>query len=123
MFTQVLIVHAKFYKFASFIVGVTNSENDRMRLLLKVLAISDIVVYGIHSERLNRDMFTFFGTASCAYSHHLKAALQAIGQKEGNSTSLSKLGPSVIVLHETRHTKPLINSTYCYSLRMTVISN
>lgn len=90
--------------------GVTNSENDRMRLLLKVLAISDIVVYGIHSERLNRDMFTFFGTASCAYSHHLKAALQAIGQKEGNSTSLSKLGPSVIVLHETRHTKPLINN-------------
>lgn len=103
--------------------GVTNCENERSRLLLKVLAVSDIVVYGIHSERLNRDLFTFLGTASRTYSSHFKAALQAIGQKEGISTSLSTLGPSIIVLHETRHTIPLINSTYCYSLRMTVISN
>lgn len=118
-----LIVRARFYKFTLFIIGVTNCENERTRLLLKVLAVSDIVVYGIHSERLNRDLFMFLGTASRAYSCHFKAALQAIGQKEGISTSLSKLGPSIIVLHETRHTIPLINSTYCYSLRMTVISN
>ncbi|XP_012529894.1 zinc finger FYVE domain-containing protein 1 [Monomorium pharaonis] len=90
--------------------GVTNCENERTRLLLKVLAVSDIVVYGIHSERLNRDLFMFLGTASRAYSRHFKAALQVIGQKEGISTSLSKLGPSIIVLHETRHTIPLINN-------------
>ncbi|XP_071582621.1 zinc finger FYVE domain-containing protein 1 [Temnothorax nylanderi] len=90
--------------------AVASCESERTKLLLKVLAVSDIVVYGIHSERLNRDLFTFLGTASRAYSHHFKAALQAIGQKEGISTSLSTLGPSIIVLHETRHTIPLINN-------------
>ncbi|KAG5331305.1 ZFYV1 protein, partial [Acromyrmex heyeri] len=90
--------------------GITCYEHERTRLLLKVLAVSDIVVYGIHSERLNRDLFTFLGAASRAYSHHFKATLQTIGQKEGISTSLSTFGPSVIVLHETKHTIPLINN-------------
>lgn len=90
--------------------GVTSCENERTRLLLKVLAVSDVVVYGIYSERLNRDLFTFLGTASHAYSHHFRAALQAIGQREGITASLSTLGPSIIVLHETRHTVPLINN-------------
>ncbi|XP_011877495.1 PREDICTED: zinc finger FYVE domain-containing protein 1-like [Vollenhovia emeryi] len=90
--------------------GITAScEDVRTRLLLKVLAVSDVVIYGIHSERLNRDLFTFLGAASRAYSHRFKVALQAIGQREGIST-LSTLGPSVIVLHETRHTIPLINN-------------
>ncbi|XP_070530501.1 zinc finger FYVE domain-containing protein 1 isoform X2 [Cardiocondyla obscurior] len=103
--------------------GVTSCENERAKLLLKVLAISDIVVYGIFSERLNRDLFMFLGTASHVYSQHFKAALQTIGQKEGISTSLSQFGPSIIVFHETKHTVPLINSTYHHSLRPTVISS
>ncbi|KAM0733903.1 Zinc finger FYVE domain-containing protein 1 [Formica fusca] len=90
--------------------GITNCENKHTRLLLKVLAVSDIVVYGIYSERLNRDLFTFLGAASRAYSYHFKAALQMIGQQEGISNSLSTLGPSIIVLHETRHTIPLTNN-------------
>lgn len=117
-----LIFCIKFNKHCSYL-GVTNCENKHTRLLLKVLAISDIVIYGIYSERLNRDLFTFLGAASRAYSYHFKAALQAIGQQEGISNSLSTLGPSIIVLHETRHTIPLTNSTYCYSLKITVISN
>lgn len=92
-----------------------------MTLLLKVLAVSDIVIYGIHSERLNRDLFTFLGAASHSYTHYFKATLQAIGQQEGISSSLSTFGPSVILLHETKHTKPLTNSTYCYILKLTVI--
>ncbi|XP_014482879.1 PREDICTED: zinc finger FYVE domain-containing protein 1-like [Dinoponera quadriceps] len=95
--------------------GVTNCENERMRLLLKVLAVSDIVIYRIQSERLNRDLFTFLGTASHAYCHHFKAALQAVGQEDSAMNSISsivssKLGPSIIVLHETRHTRPLTNN-------------
>lgn len=92
-----------------------------MRVLLKVLAVSDIVVYGIHSERLNRDLFRFVGTASHSYNHYFKATLQAMGQREGISSSLSTFGPSVIVLHEIKHTKPLTNSTYCYILKSTII--
>lgn len=94
-----------------------------MRLLLKVLAVSDIVIYRIQSERLNRDLFTFLGAASHAYCHHFKAALQAVGQNK-NIDSLdlcisSKLGPSIIVLHETRHTRPL-TSTFNLFLFLTL---
>lgn len=105
-----------------FFSGVSTHENERTRLLLKVLAVSDIVMYRTQSERLNRDLFTFFGTASRAYSNHFQTALQAVVQREGVLNSLSTLGPSVIILHETRYTKPLTNSTYCYILRLTVIS-
>lgn len=88
-----------------------------MRLLLKVLAVSDVVIYRIQSERLNRDLFTFLGTASHAFCHHFKAALQAVGQDDGTANSMNseKLGPNIIVLHETRHTMPLNNSTYLAS--------
>ncbi|XP_020292298.1 zinc finger FYVE domain-containing protein 1-like isoform X2 [Pseudomyrmex gracilis] len=90
--------------------GITNCENERTKLLLKVLAISDIVIYEIRSERLNRDLFVFLSTASHAYSQHFKAALEAIGQQKDMSNAWGTLGPSVIVLHETRHTKPLTNN-------------
>ncbi|XP_043522178.1 zinc finger FYVE domain-containing protein 1-like isoform X2 [Frieseomelitta varia] len=92
------------------LLGITSHENERTRLLLKVLAVSDVVVYRTQSEKLNRDLFTFLGTASRAYSHHFQAALQAIGQRKGVQGSLSALGPSIIVLHETRYTKPLTNN-------------
>lgn len=105
-----------------YLLGITSHENERTRLLLKVLAVSDIVVYRTQSEKLNRDLFTFLGTASRAYSHHFQAALQAIGERKGFQGSLSALGPSIIVLHETKYTKPLTNSTYCHILRLTVIS-
>ena len=88
-------------------VGITGHENERTRMLLKVLAISDIVVYRTRTERLHRDLFTFLGCASRAYSHHFQAALQALGKREGIPHSSSALGPSIIVFHETRHTKPL----------------
>lgn len=108
--------------FSYFCIGISTYENERTRLLLKVLAVSDIVIYRTQSERLNRDLFTFLGTASQAYSHHFQSALQAVKQREGVLSSLSALGPTIIVLHETRYTKPLTNSTYCYILRLTVIS-
>ncbi|OXU20485.1 hypothetical protein TSAR_001428 [Trichomalopsis sarcophagae] len=92
------------------LLGITSHENARTRLLLKVLAVSDIVVYRTRSERLHRDMFTFLGTASRAYSHYFQAALQAVGQREGVLNSVNTLGPSVIIFHETRHTRPLTST-------------
>ena len=91
---------------------MTVHENERTRLLLKVLAVSDIVVYRTRAERLHRDLFTFLGAASRAYAHHFQTALQAVGQREGVSGSLSNLGPSIIIFHETRHTTPLNNGNY-----------
>lgn len=90
--------------------GVTINENERTRLLLKVLAVSDIVIYRTRSERLHRDLFTFLGAASRAYSNHFQSALLALSRREGAPTTSSALGPSVIVFHETRHTLPLTSS-------------
>lgn len=88
------------------LLGATTNENQRMRLLLKVLAISDIAIFRTRSERLHSDMFTFLGTASKAFYKHFAGALQSFGLP-GPPTSL---GPAVIVFHETRNTK-IINSS------------
>lgn len=88
------------------LLGTTTNENQRMRLLLKVLAISDIVIFRTRSERLHSDMFTFLGTASKAFCKHFATALQSIGLP-GSATSL---GPSVFIFHETRNTTVISSS-------------
>lgn len=92
------------------LLGATTHENQRTRLLLKVLAVSDVVIYRTRSERLHRDLFTFLGSASKAYTQHFQGALQAIGQKGDFGSSLSVLGPAVIIFHETRNTRTLQSS-------------
>uniref|UniRef100_A0A1B6E4F3 FYVE-type domain-containing protein n=1 Tax=Clastoptera arizonana TaxID=38151 RepID=A0A1B6E4F3_9HEMI len=89
------------------LLGSTSNENQRTRLLLKVLAISDIVIYRTRSERLHRDLFTFLGSASRAYTQHFQTALVAVGQRGDFGGPLSALGPAVIIFHETRHTRTL----------------
>lgn len=89
------------------LLGSTTHENQRTRLLLKVLAVSDVVIYRTRSERLHRDLFTFLGSASKAFTQHFQTALSAIGQKGEFGTELSILGPSVIIFHETRNTRTL----------------
>ncbi|XP_034490869.1 zinc finger FYVE domain-containing protein 1-like isoform X2 [Drosophila innubila] len=85
------------------LLGTTAKSNKRMRMLLKILAISDIVVYRTRSERLHSDMYEFLGTASKAFCLHFTQALQAMGNG-------STLGPAVIIFHETHYTKPLESS-------------
>lgn len=83
------------------LLGDTPNESQRMRMLLKVLAISDVIVYRTRSERLHSDMFSFLGTASKAFHRHFATALQSLGLP-GPPQSL---GPAVIIFHETRNTK------------------
>lgn len=90
------------------LLGTTTNENQRMRLLLKVLAISDIAIFRTRSERLHSDMFTFLGTASKAFYKHFSGALQSLGLP-GPATLL---GPAVIVFHETRNTKVISSSEF-----------
>ncbi|XP_064556326.1 zinc finger FYVE domain-containing protein 1-like isoform X3 [Drosophila montana] len=85
------------------LLGTTAKSSKRMRMLLKILAISDIVVYRTRSERLHSDMYEFLGTASKAFCLHFTQALQAMGNG-------STLGPAVIIFHETHYTKPLESS-------------
>ena len=110
--------------------GSGDNENVRTRMLLKVLAVSDIVIYRcethFHSaiifhnlcfrtraERLHNDMFYFLGDASKAYVKHFKMELDKLGEQSVKSEdqivtiTASHLGPSIVIFHETLHTDVL----------------
>uniref|UniRef100_A0A1A8FT93 FYVE-type domain-containing protein n=3 Tax=Nothobranchius TaxID=28779 RepID=A0A1A8FT93_9TELE len=89
------------------LLGAAAKQNQRMRLLLKVLAISDIVVYRTRAERLHNDMFQFLSSASRAYLKHFTHELKALSSRCGLDGPLSTLGPAVMVFQETTHTQLL----------------
>uniref|UniRef100_A0A3B5AKG0 Zinc finger FYVE domain-containing protein 1-like n=1 Tax=Stegastes partitus TaxID=144197 RepID=A0A3B5AKG0_9TELE len=89
------------------LLGAAANQNQRMRLLLKVLAVSDIVVYRTRAERLHNDMFHFLSSASGAYLRHFTPELRALSSRCGLDVPLSSLGPAVIVFQETTHTQLL----------------
>uniref|UniRef100_A0A8C6T3U0 Si:ch211-11n16.2 n=1 Tax=Neogobius melanostomus TaxID=47308 RepID=A0A8C6T3U0_9GOBI len=89
------------------LLGAAANQNQRMRLLLKVLAVSDIVVYRTRAERLHNDMFQFLSSASGAYLKHFTPELRALSSRCGLDVPLSCLGPAVIVFQETTHTQLL----------------
>ncbi|XP_044749017.1 zinc finger FYVE domain-containing protein 1-like isoform X3 [Coccinella septempunctata] len=88
------------------LLGISKKEQQRLRLLLKVLAVSDIVIYRTRTERLQRDMYSFLGSASKAYKNHFNRAFQKFREKNDIDMSVS-LGPSLIIFHETRFTETL----------------
>ncbi|XP_014242733.1 zinc finger FYVE domain-containing protein 1-like [Cimex lectularius] len=79
----------------------------RTRLLVKVLAVSDIVIYRTRSDRLHDNMYKFLSSASHDYTNHLQSCLEMICKKNELGGTISSLGPSILIFHETRHTKPL----------------
>ncbi|XP_038621710.1 zinc finger FYVE domain-containing protein 1 isoform X1 [Tachyglossus aculeatus] len=89
------------------LLGATVNLSQRTRLLLKVLAISDLVIYRTHADRLHNDLFKFLGDASEAYLKHFTKELKATTARCGLDVPLSTLGPAVIIFHETMHTKLL----------------
>lgn len=90
------------------LLGVTANQNQRTRLLLKILAVSDIVVYRTRAERLHEDLFRFLGDASQAYIRHFNTELKTASRKL--NLNLEKIGPAVIIFHETVHTSVLDKS-------------
>ncbi len=94
------------------LLGVTANQNKRTRLLLKVLAISDVVVYRTRAERLHEDLFTFLGDASKAYVRHFQVELKTASKKL--KVNIDKVGPAVIIFHETVHTSPLKKGIVCF---------
>jgi zinc finger FYVE domain-containing protein 1 len=73
------------------LLGISENNNRRTRLLLKVLAISDIIIYRTRAERLHNDLFTFLGDASRAYVQHFSKELRAASQRCNLSCPLSDL--------------------------------
>ncbi|XP_024147556.1 zinc finger FYVE domain-containing protein 1 [Oryzias melastigma] len=89
------------------LLGAGANQGQQTRLLLKVLAISDVIIYRTHNDRLHDDLFRFLGDASDAYLKHFTKELKATSNRCGLDVPLSTLGPAVIVFHETVHTKLL----------------
>uniref|UniRef100_A0A8C5KCL1 FYVE-type domain-containing protein n=1 Tax=Jaculus jaculus TaxID=51337 RepID=A0A8C5KCL1_JACJA len=89
------------------LLGATVNLSQRTRLLLKVLANSDLVIYRTHADRLHNDLFKFLGDASEAYLKHFTKELKATTARCGLDVPLSTLGPAVIIFHETVHTQLL----------------
>lgn len=89
------------------LLGLSDNNNRRTRLLLKVLAISDVIIYRTRAERLHTDLFTFLGSASEAYMKHFAKELRAASKRCNLQCTLSDLGPIVIIFHETVHTDVL----------------
>lgn len=89
------------------LLGVSENNNRRTRLLLKVLAISDVIIYRTRAERLHNDLFTFLGDASRAYGHHFASELREASKRSGLCYTPTDLGPVVVVFHETLHTDVL----------------
>lgn len=92
------------------LLGDSDNANRRTRLLLKILAVSDIVVYRSRAERLHTDMFNFLGDASKAYSEYFTQELSKAAERCNLKISLSNLGPALLIFHETQHTNPLGNT-------------
>ncbi|XP_018794630.1 PREDICTED: zinc finger FYVE domain-containing protein 1-like isoform X1 [Bactrocera latifrons] len=88
------------------LLGTSKQKNRRTRMLLKILAVSDIVIYRTRSERLHSDMYEFLGSASEAFCLHFAQALQSLPVPGTAQT----LGPAVFIFHETQHTNPLDSS-------------
>ncbi|XP_030627573.1 zinc finger FYVE domain-containing protein 1-like isoform X2 [Chanos chanos] len=89
------------------LMGNSSNQGQRTRLLLKVLAVSDVIIYRTHTDRLHDDLFKFLGDASDAYLKFFTKELKAATTRCGLDVPLSTLGPAVIIFHETVHTKPL----------------
>uniref|UniRef100_A0A6I8NJ69 FYVE-type domain-containing protein n=1 Tax=Ornithorhynchus anatinus TaxID=9258 RepID=A0A6I8NJ69_ORNAN len=92
------------------LLGPTAHPARRRRLLLRVLALSDVAVYRTRAERLPRDLFQFVGGASGAYGRFFAGELRALAARlgrPGEETPAARLGPAVLVFHETTRTRLL----------------
>lgn len=91
------------------LLGTSANPNRQRRLLLKVFAVADVVVYRSMSDRLHTDMFTFLADASDAFVRHFQPHLEALAQQYELPWSARQLGPAVLIFQETRHTLPLVD--------------
>lgn len=78
------------------------------RLLFKVMAVSDIVIYRTRSERLQSDMFEFLSGFCTAYNDFMKQDLHDLVDK-GESEFVSHR-PALIICHDTRTTSVIADN-------------
>ena len=89
------------------LLSTSNNSNQRKPLLMKILAVSDVIIYRTKAERLHSDMFSFLGDASKAYLKHFSPELKAAIERGQLNLPLCSLGPAVVIFHETHRTEIL----------------
>lgn len=87
--------------------GLTLNDNARNRLLLKILCVSDVVVYRTKAPKLPNDMFQFLSDASTAFLKYFKGEIENVMKNCKVDGPMSAMGPTLIVFHETQHTEIL----------------
>jgi zinc finger FYVE domain-containing protein 1 len=87
--------------------GLSQNDNVRNRLLLKILCISDIVIFRTKAPKLPNDMFQFLSDASAAFLKFFKKELENVMKNCKVDGPISTMGPTLIVFHETQHTEVL----------------
>ena len=87
--------------------GLSQNDNVRNRLLLKILCISDIIIYRTRAPKLPNDMFQFLSDASNAFHKYFRRELESVMKSCQMDGPMSTVGPTLIVFHETQHTEVL----------------
>lgn len=76
-------------------------------MLLKILCISDIVIYRTRASKLANDMFQFLSDASNAFKKYFRNELENLIKSCKINGSMSTMGPALIIFHETQYTDVL----------------
>ena len=87
--------------------GLSQNDNIRNRLLLKILCVSDVVVFRTKAPKLPNDMFQFLSDASSAFLKYFKKELESVMKNCKVDGPMSAMGPTLIVFHETQYTEVL----------------
>ena len=93
--------------------GLSANDNVRNRLLLKILCISDIIIFRTRAPKLPNDMFQFLSDASKAFVLYFRKELESVMRNchvDGSTSArelTSAMGPTLVVFHETQHTDVL----------------
>lgn len=87
--------------------GLSQNDNIRNRLLLKILCVSDIIIYRTRAPKLPNDMFQFLSDASNAFLKYFRKELENVMRTCQVDGPMSTMGPTLVVFHETQHTDVL----------------
>jgi zinc finger FYVE domain-containing protein 1 len=93
--------------------GLSQNDNARNRLLLKILCISDIVIFRTRAPKLPNDMFQFLSDASNAFLKFFKKELENVMKNCKVDGPMSIMGPALVIFHETQHTEVLRGRFIC----------
>ncbi|CAF3018527.1 unnamed protein product, partial [Rotaria sp. Silwood2] len=84
--------------------GLSENDNKRNRLLVKILCLSDIIIYRTRASKLSNDMFQFLSDVSNAYIKYFQKELENIMKNYQVDESMLTMGPTLIIFHETQYT-------------------